>query len=969
MSFHLLPTLAAVALAAASALAFAWAAQRRSLMRAHAALNAARQQAALSQALLENPSLALIAADATGVIQLFNPAAERLLGYKPGELVGRETTARLYAPDELANERDTLARELGEPISGPCETALLRAEGGESGIERTRMLVRRDGTLFPARVMLSPLRDSRGRADGFLLAARDITADRAAEQAAQARKNQLKEFFLHAPAAIALLDRDLRYLAVSQRWITDYGVADADLVGRAHLDIFSATPRHWRDTYRRCLSGAVEQGEDDIVVLADGSEQTIRWECHPWREHDGQIGGIAIFSEVLTEKRRAERRLVESEAKLRVAQELARVGSWELDLATNQLVVSEQFYRLHEITPGTPVSIDQALSFYTAGHRAAVAEAAGRALKEGIGWDLEVQIETSSGQRIWARSVGRPEMHHGAAVRIHGTIQDISERKAAEAAMTLAKDEALKAARTKADFLANMSHEIRTPLNAVIGMTGLLLSTSLDSEQREYVDTVRTASDNLLELINDILDFSKIESGKLELEQQPYSLHECIESALDLLAPRAAEKKLELASWLDESVPNVLVGDVTRVRQIIVNLLSNAVKFTAQGDVFISAHTRFSTDGPPLLRVTVRDTGIGIPADRLDRLFQSFSQVDSSTTRTHGGTGLGLAISRRLIELMGGRIWVESESGRGSRFNFEIPVQLAEADANERPRETFSLRHARILVIDDHATSREILELHLEAWDAIVECVASPLAALALIRQGEIFHAIVVDHFMPVMDGVEFTRQLRSSPVGVSIPVLLTTAVGRRGALSVDGLFAAVLAKPLKPRQLQHALNRILGSTIEPAQPAAQASSAPLMAGSRVLIVEDNPVNQRVARALLERMGLRPDLVAHGREAVEALDRQPYDIVLMDVHMPVMNGLDATREIRRRLSAEQQPVIIAMTASAMAKDRETCLNAGMDDFISKPVRGEDLQARLIQWQRTGRRPAPTVATSEPMPAS
>lgn len=596
----------------------------------------------------------------------------------------------------------------------------------------------------------------------------------------------------------------------------------------------------------------------------------------------------------------------------------------------------------------------------------------------GEAWSGELALLHYDGRQFPIEEVTFPLRDANGNIEAVATfIRDISEKKQAQAELERAKEAAEAANKAKSTFLANMSHEIRTPMNAVIGMTGLLLNTPLSPKQQDFVETIRTAGDSLLTIINDILDFSKIEADKLELEKQPFDLRACVESALDLVAPHTAQKRLDLAYVIEPHVPAGITGDVTRLRQILVNLLSNAIKFTEAGEVVVSVTT--TDHRPPTaissttgasgqiyeLHISVRDTGIGIAPERMGRLFQSFSQLDASTTRQFGGTGLGLAISKRLAELMGGAMWAESEGlDRGATFHFTLQAEAAAVPERRylhEPRPELSGK--RILIVDDNPTNRRILYLQLQSWGMLAYPAATPAEALAAFERGECFDVAILDMHMPEMDGLLLAETIgrvnTTCPGQTELPLIMLTSVGHAAVeLESPANFAAFLTKPVKPSQLYDALVSVLAEGyVPPEHPAPQPGQERLLAEQlplRILLVEDVAVNQKFALLALEEMGYRADVAGNGLEALAAVVRQPYDAILMDVQMPEMDGLEATRRIHQiwesdgllELPISQRPYIIAMTANALQGDREMCLEAGMDDYISKPIYLNELHAAL-----------------------
>jgi PAS domain S-box-containing protein len=795
--------------------------------------------------------------------------------------------------------------------------------------------------------------DGPGYHYGYLL---DITERKELEEAVTEAEERYRQLVEHVPLAIYIdrLDELSSNIYTSPQVERMLGTTAEQWQNERDLFVRLLHP----DDRERVLAEherTHETGEplrtEYRLILDDGRLVWIRDEAVIVADHMGNPLFLQGFLLDITKQKATEQALRDSEA------ELSRQKAY--------------YQELHELSPVAIVTLDleehvtswnptaEKLFGYTQG------EAVGRVLDELVfstdallreGREVRRQADGEGlAHRIArrARKDGRlvdveilmvPLVVDGEATGYLVLYHDITE-------IQRAREEAEAATHAKSSFLATMSHEIRTPMNAVIGMGGLLLDTELTPEQRDFAEVIRTSGEALLRIIDDVLDFSKIEAGKLELEEHPLDLRECAESALDLVAVRASDKEIELGCLVDQDVPAAILGDPTRLRQALGNLLTNAVKFTDAGEVVLAVTAEEGSDDLRTLRFSVRDTGIGIPAERMHRLFESFSQVDASTTRRYGGTGLGLAISKRLAELMGGRLWAESEEGKGSSFHFEILAREAAAPARpDRPDGEPPLTGKRLLVVDDSATNREILRRQGESWGMLVEAVELPSDALVRIRRGDPFDAAVLDMQMPEMDGGALAREIRRYRGERALPLLLLTSIGRLAESRGAPEFSAQLTKPVKASQLHVALVRMLATEAVPDSTPGGADDGTRSgtAALRVLVAEDNAVNRRLALALLGKLGYHADVVKNGREALDALERQIYDVVLMDVQMPELDGLEATRRIRGRFGPGEGPTIIAMTANAMQGDREECLAAGMHDHLSKPIRVDELSRALAR---------------------
>ena len=660
----------------------------------------------------------------------------------------------------------------------------------------------------------------------------------------------------------------------------------------------------------------------------------------------------------------AEEELRAADARLKRATRGANDGLWELDVASRKMWVSEHFAEMfgyeHQEFLGTRQKFFDILHDED-GVR--LREAIERTIRDGVLVDVEVRAKTRTGEARWYRVRGALERNAaGVPSTVSGSQRDITQRQKYALALLEATETAAAANKAKSQFLANMSHEIRTPMNGVIGMIELLLETELNPMQLDYAETVCDSSAALLTVINDILDFSKVEAGKLDLEVLDMDMRDTVEDVARLLAIQAHAKGLEVIALIDPGLPDVVRGDAGRLRQVLLNLGGNAVKFTQQGEVSIECKVVQKDDRGTLIRCEIRDTGMGIPASRVDALFTAFTQVDSSTTRRFGGTGLGLSIVRRLVELMSGEVGVSSEEGVGSTFWFTARLGVAQGSAKARPAPPTELRGQRIVIVDDNMTNRKVLMGQLSLCGMEAVCASSADEALSLMRiaasAGRPFEVALLDHQMPGCDGATLGKTILAEPALRGARLILLTSSGQRG----DGRmfselgFAAYLLKPVTHRDLTDCLMMVLGMQAEGWRMATQPIVTRHALRSQrhrevhhILLAEDNVVNQKVACRILEKLGYRVDVAADGQATFEAWQSGRYHAILMDCQMPILDGYETTRKIREQEGDGRHVPIIALTAHAMKGADNECRAAGMDDYLSKPIDKEQLQKILNRW--------------------
>ncbi len=883
-----------------------------------------------------------------------NPMLARTLGFESLE--------------EMMREVDDLSRQFYVDASRRDEfSRLIREHGVVTGFESE--VYRRDGSVIWVSEHAVAIRDTEGAIVAYQGTMIDITERKRAEEALQESEERFRSVAQSANDAIIAADSKGNILSWNNGARKIFGYTEEEALAQP-LTILM--PEKYRGMHTAGIARHVATGEEHVIgstveltgLRKDGSEFPIELSLSAWK-----IGQENFYSSIvrdITERKHAEQALALESNLMQALMDNIPDAIYFKDTQSRFLRASK-FVHLQGIESPDEAIGKTDFDFFPEENARVFYEEEQQIVRTGQPViDKEQKEIFPDGTACWVLSTKVPIFDaEGKVTGIIGAARDITERKRIEEELERTRDAALESARLKSEFLANMSHEIRTPMNGVIGMTGLLLDTELNDEQQDYAETIRSSADSLLTVINDILDFSKIEAGKLQFETIDFDLHNAVEGSVELLAERAYAKGIELASLVDDDVPEGLRGDPGRLRQVLTNLLGNAVKFTERGEVVLRVTKEQESDSHVTARFSISDTGIGISKQAQRNLFQAFVQADGSTTRKYGGTGLGLAISKQLVEMMNGEIGIESEEGRGSTFWFTARFEKQPVPVLYAPPDKAHLEGRRVLIVDDNETNRKILNHQAASWGMIVDEVESGAAAIERLRtaarEGAPYNLAILDLMMPGMDGFELARHIKQDAEIAPVKLVLLTSFGQRGHATTarEAGIAAYLTKPVRQSQLFDCLAVIMSEVSGAVELSAQAlnkivtrhtiKEAKAQSRIRILVAEDNPVNQKVALRQLEKLGYAADMVANGREAIDALDAIPYHIVLMDCQMPEMDGYEATAAIRRREGSARHTIIIAMTANAMQGDREKCLAAGMDDYVGKPVKPDELQHALQRW--------------------
>ncbi len=904
---------------------------------------ALRDAEAVYLSLLESLPFSVLRKDTGGRILFANEQACQQIGKPIDELIGK-SDFDLF-PAELA--RKYLRDDRDVVLSGKLHHDVERHQGA-------------DGRQIHVEVWKAPVHSSRGDIVGIQVMFWDVSSQKDAEHQVEFEKFLLATLLDTVPDSVYFKDADSRFIRISRSCGRKFGLDDpADAIGKSDADFFSSAHAQKALADERQI---METGEPVLAKIEQETyeEDRVTW-CSttkvPLKDKNGKVMGTFGISRDVTEQIKAEQELARERDLLKTIIDnvpdliYVKDRAGRFVTANAALLSLLQLSSTEELVGRTDYDFsppDLACDYVTDDQNVM------RSAKPLL--DREESHQAEDGTPIWLLTTKVPLFDNdGQVVGVVGLGHDITARRLAAEEVVAARDIATKANKAKSDFLANMSHEIRTPLNAIIGMTDLVLDTKLDASQRNFLTMVQESGDSLLALINDILDFSKIEAGKLDIELQTFNVRESFGDTMKTLAVKAHSKGLELAFRVDPDVPNFVVGDAGRLRQVLINLIGNAIKFTEHGEVVVEV-TRLPSGGEDVrIEVTVRDTGIGIPEDKCHTIFHEFEQADTSTTRRFGGTGLGLAISSRLVGLMGGEISVSSVVGSGSTFRFQVQLQRApEGVEEQRSRGVVVVGGTRVLVVDDNETNRLILNEMLSNWGMVVTLADSGELALSQLQsskeRGEPFGLVISDVNMPEMSGYEFVEKLRGNLDYADIQVIMLTSGGREGdqVLREQLSIAERLMKPVKQSELFDSIVRALGvSAPEEHALFEPRHNGPDLGTLRVLLAEDNVINQKLAIGVLSKYGHEVTVANDGQEAVQALEDGSFDVVLMDVQMPVMDGFEATKLIREKEAETGERVpIIAMTAHAMKGDREKCIDAGMDDYVAKPIRISVLYEKL-----------------------